>query len=354
MAVVLDTFLNQDSGGTPTATRTFSYTCTGANLVMIVTVHTDKTVDTAGVSSVQYREQYLTKLADITTDIERVEVWWLASPAIGAHNVEVFFEAACGHTVTVATYTGSDGTYGLPVVNSGSDNAPTVTSVSAAGDVVADVVCVDSAVTISAGAGETIHGTPGTMTSPVTAQSVSGEQAGAASVTSLYSLSAPAHWLIIAVPIVAGTQTPTVYPSVVAVGGLLQTEQASDVSLTATTEATAQQIVALTYQADGLSRLRFTAYVPGFDFSGGATWVRIIFYWGGASHGFMSEKIGPTVGGTKDGARYFTRILTPTTTSFTYSIRGFVDAGTVKAEGGAGGAGNMQPAHCLMEKLNTT
>lgn len=347
MAVALDTSLNQDSGGTPTLTRAFNYTCTGANLVMLVTVHTDKTIDTGGVISVQYRQQFLTKLTDITTDVERVEVWELASPATGSHQVAVTFSEICGHTVTVATYTGSDGTYGSAIVNSGSDNAPTVTTESVAGDVVADVVCVDSAVTISAGAGETIHGTPGEMTSPVTAQSVSGEQAGAASVTSLYSLSAPANWLIIAVPIHAGTQTASTPQTTMTPGGLGYTEVQTNTAITATTSGTAQHIVGVTVTYDGLSRCRVSVFFPGFAFSGGATWIRFALYRDGSEVGILTDQI-------KDvGPRAISRVVTPASGSKAFSCRAYVDAGTVNVEGGAAGAGVISPGYMVIEKLDT-
>lgn len=213
MAVTFDAATTVGSGGTPADSVSFAHVCTGSDLVLFADVQTDRTVDTAFVigNGITCNGVAFIKLGDIDngTDL-RFEKWVFAGPPAGSNTIQVTFDSACGHIVSVSSYAGSDGTLGLMVPAYGSDDTPLVVTESAAGEMVADAVAVASSTSITAGAGETANSADDVYTSPADGRGVSGHQDGAGTVTSTYTLGAPASWMILAVPIHAGTQTVTV------------------------------------------------------------------------------------------------------------------------------------------------
>jgi len=116
----------------------------------------------------------------------------------------------------------------------------------------------------------------------------------------------------------------------------------SNVSCTATTEATANTIVtasAVTFDGSTAAVIEF--FCPNFDASDSPTFS--LFLYDGTSIGFLMQR--SVTAGTAMGPIYVSRRLTPSAASHTYSIRGDVSSGSgVSVKAGAGGAGSVVPA----------
>lgn len=118
----------------------------------------------------------------------------------------------------------------------------------------------------------------------------------------------------------------------------------SDVSITATSEATANTIVtanAVTYDGSTVIYVEFYTYA----LDQGTTFIALVLYDGSSSIG----RIGLGLGATRVPA-LVKRRLTPSAAAHTYSIRAYVDAGTGTAEAGAGGNGNKMPLYIRQYK----
>ena len=123
---------------------------------------------------------------------------------------------------------------------------------------------------------------------------------------------------------------------------LAYVEFTSNVSVTATTEATANSIVsagALTYVANPIF-IEFECYAWAHDTAVGD--LDLVLYDGSTSQGLLWEHKFATSGGAIGGLRTARR-LTPTAASHTYSIRGFTNTGTATVSAGVGGVGAAMP-----------
>jgi hypothetical protein len=124
-------------------------------------------------------------------------------------------------------------------------------------------------------------------------------------------------------------------------GDLAYVEYTANVSITATTEGTAQQIVtapAITYAA---TPIMVEFYSPGISPDAGIVGRTLILVLedGTTPLGQIAAVSTP---GTGAGIypTYVVRKLTPTAASHTYNVRGYVSAGTGTVRAGTGGAGN--------------
>lgn len=132
-------------------------------------------------------------------------------------------------------------------------------------------------------------------------------------------------------------------------------EFTSAVSVTATTEATANTVVtaaALTF--DGATPALVEFFSPDVAPDNAAAGRRIIFalYDGSSSIGFLGT--GPysqVVGNPADVPVRVARRLTPAAATKTYSVRAFVSAGTATVSAGAGGAGVALPGYIRITKV---
>lgn len=119
-------------------------------------------------------------------------------------------------------------------------------------------------------------------------------------------------------------------------------EWTSGVNVTATSEATATTIVtgaAVTY--DGITPILIEFFCP--QVVKGTNNITLVLYDGSSSIGKLTPAI--QIQTANNPVVFATRRLTPAAAAKTYSIRGFVDAGTGTATGGAGGTGNLVPGY---------
>ncbi len=105
-AIAYDTSLSGSCGAAPT-TQTYSYTVTGSNPILYVTVFTVATTDT--VSGITYNGSAMTRVGTISNaDFGDVFLYRLVGPATGAHNVVVTYTGSpvfgCS---TTSSYTGA-------------------------------------------------------------------------------------------------------------------------------------------------------------------------------------------------------------------------------------------------------
>lgn len=151
-AIALDTGNNgaSDSG----TTNTFSFTCTGSNLLLWVMPASDSSSDT--ISSVTYNTVGMTQSPNGNIDCPFggwQYLYYLAAPATGAHNVVSTWSGSVGSDVIAVSYSGC-GQTGIP------DNSAKVTEIVADGSRELSLTTVaDNCWTLAAGQVNT--GTPG-------------------------------------------------------------------------------------------------------------------------------------------------------------------------------------------------
>ena len=129
---------------------------------------------------------------------------------------------------------------------------------------------------------------------------------------------------------------------------LSYTEIQSDVNVTGTTEGTATAVIspsAITF--DGATPIRVDVYVSKID--RGTSWITPVLY-DGASIGLFVAAGDVPLTGAYETNKVFTRRLTPTNASHTYSFRCYVDAGTGTVRAGAGVAGARMPSHMTISR----
>ena len=172
---------------------TWSHTCTGTNLALLVIVASRA----VAVTGVTYNSVPLSNLWAVqdSGNQERSEGWILVAPATGAHNVVVTLVGSSGDLLGGSeSYVDVHQTTptGTAATNSNNfSNAPTVDVTSASGELVVDGVAARSSLT-AVGAGQTqrVNLTGG-------ADSVGGsEEAGAATVTMSWTMAAENPWAI--------------------------------------------------------------------------------------------------------------------------------------------------------------
>jgi hypothetical protein len=103
MAIAFDAITNPSYGGSAGTSKTFSHTCTGADRLLFVNVHTDSNV----VTGVTYGGVAMTKIYGQSTDFYNT-VWALVAPATGANNVVISCSSSVNIIPMAISYTGCD------------------------------------------------------------------------------------------------------------------------------------------------------------------------------------------------------------------------------------------------------
>lgn len=161
----------------------------------------------AGIASVKYAEESLTRLSYTQFASGQVSFWYLLEPATGANNIVVSLGGAATRNVVVGATSwygvNQDAPFGTLVANNATSNSPAVTVTTAAGEFVADVIFVNGARTSTAGADQTERW-------DATATDISGNgstQDGGDGGAMTETLSASAGWGALAVPIKPASTT---------------------------------------------------------------------------------------------------------------------------------------------------
>jgi hypothetical protein len=136
-----------------------------------------------------------------------------------------------------------------------------------------------------------------------------------------------------------------------AITELSYVERTTNLSVTATTEGTAQSIVAaaaITF--DGSTRALIELFTPaGLPATGAALW--IVLYDGGSSIGQWGVYQATTSTTSLATSIYLARFLTPSAASHTYSARAYTTTGTSSIQcSTGGGGGNKVPAFIRITK----
>ena len=131
---------------------------------------------------------------------------------------------------------------------------------------------------------------------------------------------------------------------------LAYNEFTSPVSVTATTEATANTVVtasAVTF--DGSTVVLIEAYAPSVSMSTTNVSVTSVLFQDGVAIGEIAHHYGPTATFVKElnGKRR----LTPAAGARTYSMRSYVNTGTGTITVGAGGSGASVPGYIRITKV---
>ena len=200
------------SSATLVSTLTWSHTCTGADLILVVGVETlrySATYPLQAVTGITYNGVALTKIDSQEAGVYcRAELWYLMAPTTGAHNIIVTLAGVTGNIIGGATsWTGADQSMplGTAAKATGTTSPITVNVVSATGEIVVDSASASnsSAITLTVGAGQTQEWNLTPADYRVGAGSY---EDGAALVTMSWTLSTTAlGWATVAVPIKPGT-----------------------------------------------------------------------------------------------------------------------------------------------------
>jgi uncharacterized repeat protein (TIGR01451 family) len=183
-------------------------TITGSNLVLVVGVSMNiQARNTTTVNGVTYNGVALTRAGfhNNPTNVRRVEIWYLISPATGAHNVVVTENipgaGTIGTVVGATTFTGADQTTPIRsfASNDGTTDAANVTVSSGTNDMVLDTLAIDGNHTVTTPSGTQVQqwaltSWPGAGGSGSDAYGYGSTHAGAASVPMSEILSANSNW----------------------------------------------------------------------------------------------------------------------------------------------------------------
>lgn len=149
MAIALDT------SATHSGTSSFSYTCTGTNLYLLIAFHwVPSTASTA--SGVTYGGVSMTQISTHITNTCQIELWGLVAPATGSNTLAYTNTGTTTVTQTLISYTGVDQTTPLDATavtastaafNSGAPVIMSVTTATANAQVVSALTASGSFVT---------------------------------------------------------------------------------------------------------------------------------------------------------------------------------------------------------------
>jgi uncharacterized repeat protein (TIGR01451 family) len=199
-------FTNGANNGTFTCTASTATTLTLSNAAGVAQSHGATASASSTVTGVTYNGVAMTRAGfhNDSTNVRRVEMWYLAGPATGLNNVTVteLIPGAgnVGTVVGATTFTGADQTSPIRAFasNDGNSDAANVTVSSGTNDMVLDTLAIDGNRTVSAPGGTQVQqwatassGTGGTGSDVFGYGST---HAGAASVPMSELLSGNAHW----------------------------------------------------------------------------------------------------------------------------------------------------------------
>lgn len=121
MAITFDDATGANSVGASATSLTYSKTCTGSNLFLLVAV--DPGGASSLVSGITYSGVSMTKLADQVIGSSLQSIWGLQGPATGANNIIISFTGSLQARSVAASYAGVKQT--ITVDNSGSSSNST-------------------------------------------------------------------------------------------------------------------------------------------------------------------------------------------------------------------------------------
>jgi hypothetical protein len=177
---------------------TFSHTCTGTNLVLIVGTGTDGGI---GIANITYAAVGITPISAITSPggFNGAEQWGKIAPATGANNVVITADSATGIVGGSVSASGADQStgWGAATTANGTDAAPTVNVTSETGALVVDAH--SNGVNTPGNPTVTVHASQVQRWNDYNANKNRGAgstEAGAATVTMSWTLSGSEEWCI--------------------------------------------------------------------------------------------------------------------------------------------------------------
>jgi hypothetical protein len=234
-------------------------------------------------TGVTYNGTSLTFAGASTNGTVRSELWYLVAPPSGAHNVVVTAPNANAVTATSMSFTGVNQAtpLGSPVSAIGTSTTPSVSTTSAVGEPLFDVVgAVGTTAPVTTGATQTVRQTNTTATGldHVVVGSSTAPGAGATSISMSWTIPS-ADWAQIAVPVKASPALTEV-----AVSDLTATLQANDVLVQWSDGYEPSSLGFYVYRSDGTAgRVQLNgSIIPGNALGTGAS----SFSWKDASPGW--------------------------------------------------------------------
>jgi hypothetical protein len=204
MAITVGT-ITTHSGNQNAAGAAFSHNNDGDYLLVgIMQGYADSAAVPTGVT---YNGVAMTKIGEVAYGSNHaISVWELVAPAAGAHTVAPTFTDFNIEALVAVSLSGVHQTtpHGTVVTASNANTTPSVTVSSATGELVVDFVAVkqNSTATATVGSGQTQRANLATTVNPVIdVRGLVSTEAGAASVTMDWTLSASESWKAVGVPV---------------------------------------------------------------------------------------------------------------------------------------------------------
>lgn len=223
MSVAVDAVGPGSGGAAATGTSlSWSHTCTGSNLLLVVGVAVGIATDTGITASVTCNGNAMntSALFKVESDGQHshtagyIQMFYFAGPNVGSNSIAVSTSSSVDITAGSISFTGVDQTtpVGTPVTasddNTGGTKPPTATVSSAAGNMVVDALCYGQAIDGATGTLQWVNSTPNFNSAAGNA--AQSTYAGASSVTIGYNTSGLDWWGLVGVSINSAPQTPTV------------------------------------------------------------------------------------------------------------------------------------------------
>jgi hypothetical protein len=207
MSLAIDAASTANSGITAVNSFSWTHNCSGSNRLLIACLTIRSAITSITTITYSGLPMTLGGTVQLSANAAKLHLYYLIAPpaASGSHLVSATFNQGSNVIGGATSWTGAHQSVplGTVVTNTGSNSAPTVTASSAIGEVIQDMMAsfnVVGAPSATVGGGQTQrwNAAVGVSNELVGAGST---EAGAASVTMSWSLSASASWAILAVPI---------------------------------------------------------------------------------------------------------------------------------------------------------
>lgn len=205
MALIFDNAAGA-TGSVTTTLKTQSYTVNnGTNGILIVGLSLQGTGSPPTGTAVTYNGVAMTLVPSsrAVNGNHVTELWYLLSPATGAHNIAASWTGNSNVVIGAISYVGVDAVTPLGTANTatGSSTAPSVIVSSATGEVVIDCIVTNSNPTYTAGSGQTKQWDNSSNIPTPNCKGGGSTEAGAASVTMDWTLGSSQLWCISSVAI---------------------------------------------------------------------------------------------------------------------------------------------------------
>ena len=129
-------------------------------------------------------------------------------------------------------------------------------------------------------------------------------------------------------------------------------EITSNVSVTATTEGTANTVITGTSQAYAAEKMWVEFWCPEASPGGSNQNVTMVLLEGSTVSGQWQAARSPSAASYENNAVFMRRLITPSAATFSWVVKAFINSGTGTIYAGAGGSGAFLPAYLAVTRAS--